>query len=316
VKLRLALLLGLLPGACSFQAAVPHPHYVLGAAYQADGVWHYPRRRLDLVATGLATVIPAGHPALTADGEAFEQDALAAASQDLQLPAIARLTNLANGRQIEVRINDRGPADPARLVAVTRRVARALGLPGGGVAPVRLHVLAGPSQVAEAALPGAPLLALTAAPVRAVLATSLGAPGGGAAAVSGRVVSGPAGSVSALPGGVRAAAPAGAPGPGGAPSGAIVPALSGQVAQTPPRYGALWVRLIRFSQYQDAARLAARLAGLHPAIRREMANGEEHFTVRIGPFGFGAAGVAAADATLRQAIGAGVNDARIVVEPE
>ena len=296
MKRLLALLVGLLVAGCTTRGVPPQPHYVLGAAYEADGVWHYPSRRLGGVLTGLAAVIPPGHPPLTANGEAFDPDALAAASPNLQLPAIARLTNLANGRRVVVRINDRGPADPGRMVAVTRRVAALLGIATDGAAPVRLHVLAGPSQAAEAALPGAPLLAMTAAPVGAVVTHQLGAPG-----------SAPGGAVTGVPA---------VPLPAAAPSGAIVPTLSGQVTQGTAVGGSLSVQLGRFTQYEYAARLAARLAGLHPVIRREMAHGEDRFIVGIGPFAFGAAGVAAADATLRQAIDAGVGGARIVVEQE
>ncbi|MGH7040847.1 MAG: septal ring lytic transglycosylase RlpA family protein [Acetobacteraceae bacterium] len=307
-----ALLLGLLPAACSFPPAPPHPHYALGTAYQADGVWHYPRRQLDAVATGLAAVAASDHPPLTADGEAFDQDALAAGSPSLQLPAIARLTNLANGRQVEVRINDRGPADPGRLVVVTRRVANLLGIPQGGTTPVRLDVLPGPSQAAEAALPGAPALAMAALPVGAVTATALG-PAGGASVDPTRIALAPVAPAPAAPAPV---APDIAPPDRPAPAGGIVPALSGQVTQSAPVPTALWVRLDSFIEYQYAAMLTARLAGLHPVIRREIADGEEQFVVRIGPFVPGVRGVAAADATLRQAIRAGAGDARIVVEQE
>ena len=44
-------------------------------------------------------VYPPDHAELTADGEAFDQTALVAAHQTLQLPAIARVTNLENGRR-------------------------------------------------------------------------------------------------------------------------------------------------------------------------------------------------------------------------
>jgi rare lipoprotein A len=296
-------LAGLMAAGCTPQGVPPHPHYVLGAAYQADGVWHYPRRRLNGVMTGLAAVIPPGHPPLTADGEAFDPEALAAASPNLQLPAIVRLTNLANGRQLEVRINDRGPADPGRLIAVTARVAALLGIAADGAAPVRLHVLAGPSQTAEAALPGAPLLAMKAAPVGAVVTRALGAPG--------RTAVDPVVASAATP-----LAPAVGGAPGGVAGGDNVPALSGQVTQGRPTGGNLWVRLGRFTQYEYAAQLAARVAGLHPVIRREIANREEHFIVGIGPFGFGAAGIAAADAALHGVIGVGIGGARIVVEQE
>ncbi len=110
----LAMTAALLLASCQ-HAPPANPHYVLGAPYQAGGAWYYPRESYERSETGIATVYPSGHADLTADGEVFDQTALAAAHQTLQLPAIARLTNLENGRQVVVRINDRGPATPHRL---------------------------------------------------------------------------------------------------------------------------------------------------------------------------------------------------------
>ena len=82
----LALLLALAAASCRHPPPPANPHYVLGAPYQADGVWYYPRESYQLQETGVATVYPSGHADLTADGEAFDQTALAAAHQTLQLP--------------------------------------------------------------------------------------------------------------------------------------------------------------------------------------------------------------------------------------
>ena len=126
-------------------------------------------RAIDLDETGIASIVSRGRRRrLTTDGELFDQTALAAAHPTIQLPAIARLTNLENGREVTVRINDRGSGDPHRLVEVTRRTATLLGMPPGGVARVRLRVLPNESQAAAEAVPGAPSLALAAAPRGAV----------------------------------------------------------------------------------------------------------------------------------------------------
>ena len=117
-------------------------------------------------------------PPLTTDGEAFDQTAMAAANQTLPLPAIALVTNLETGRQVKLRINDRGPPTPRRMLAVTRRVAQLLGFPPSGVARVRLQVLESESQAAQNALPGAPKLAIATAPRGAVAAASLAPPPG------------------------------------------------------------------------------------------------------------------------------------------
>jgi rare lipoprotein A len=91
------------------------PRYHLGQPYQAGGVWHYPRESYDLNETGLGSVLPPGRPPLTANGERYDVGAMTAAHASLQLPAIARLTNLENGLATVVRINDRGTGNPHQL---------------------------------------------------------------------------------------------------------------------------------------------------------------------------------------------------------
>ncbi|TWD42905.1 endolytic peptidoglycan transglycosylase RlpA [Pantoea sp. SJZ147] len=56
----------------------------------------------------------------TATGETFDPDALTAAHPTLPLPSYVRVTNLANGRQIVVRVNDRGPYTPGRIIDLSR----------------------------------------------------------------------------------------------------------------------------------------------------------------------------------------------------
>ncbi len=124
----------------------------------------------------MATVYSASHADLTSDGEIFDQTALAAAHQTLQLPAIARLTNLESGRQVLIRINDRGPATPHRLLEVTRRTATLLGFAADDGVRVSLQVLPTESHEAADTLPGAPTLDITAAPIGAVQQSDLPPP--------------------------------------------------------------------------------------------------------------------------------------------
>ena len=266
-----------------------NPHYVLGPPYQYGGVWWYPQESYDLDETGLAEVFPDDHPPLTTDGEVFSQGALAAAHATLQLPAIARLTDLETGRSVLVRINDRGTPTPARLVQVTRRIADLLGMARDGVAQVRLHVLSGPSQAAAQLVQGAPALAIAAAPRGAVASASLPPPPG-VRQESGNAVA------------VAAARPEAA--------GSASDRVPEIVTQGRPQPGRLWVRLDTFQSYQYAAVEQARLAGLSPRIEPVFQGREESFRVMIGPLG----SVAAADAAVEQAIRAGVPDARVVVE--
>src|SRR5262249_11047171 len=127
--------------------------------------------------TGLATMYAKEHGPLTADGEVFDQSALAAAHQTLQLPAVARITNLENGLQVIVRINDRGPTTPHRLGEGTRRTAVLLQFAHDDGVRVRLELLPAEGHAAVDAVPGAPKLNLAAAPVIAVRQTELPPPG-------------------------------------------------------------------------------------------------------------------------------------------
>lgn len=60
---------------------------------------------------------------LTASGETFDPTALTAAHPTLPIPSYARITNLANGRMIVVRINDRGPYGNDRVISLSRAAA-------------------------------------------------------------------------------------------------------------------------------------------------------------------------------------------------
>ena len=71
---------------------------------------------------GLAAIYDAGSN-LTASGEAFDPTQLTAAHPTLPIPSYARITNLANGRMIVVRINDRGPYGNDRVISLSRAAA-------------------------------------------------------------------------------------------------------------------------------------------------------------------------------------------------
>ena len=106
------------------------PRYVVGPAYQAGAVWFYPQEDFFLDATGLAVTLP-DRTGRTADGEAWDPLAMAGAHATLQLPAVARVTNLENGLQALIRINDRGPASPSRLIGLTPHAADRLEMKHG-----------------------------------------------------------------------------------------------------------------------------------------------------------------------------------------
>jgi rare lipoprotein A len=78
----------------------------------------------------------------TASGEPFDKQAMTAAHRSLAFGTIVRVTNLASGWTIKVRINDRGPHVAGRIIDLSARAARELGIEGEGVIRVRIEELA------------------------------------------------------------------------------------------------------------------------------------------------------------------------------
>jgi rare lipoprotein A len=81
------------------------------------------------------------HGRPTASGETYDMNKLTAAHRTLPLGTRVRVTNVDNGRTVEVRINDRGPYVGNRVLDLSYAAARRLGAVGDGVIPVSLKVL-------------------------------------------------------------------------------------------------------------------------------------------------------------------------------
>jgi rare lipoprotein A len=77
----------------------------------------------------------------TASGEKFDANELTAAHPTLPFGTRLRVTNVATGRSVTVRVNDRGPYVPGRVVDVSYSAAQSLGMVGKGIANVRLDVV-------------------------------------------------------------------------------------------------------------------------------------------------------------------------------
>lgn len=77
----------------------------------------------------------------TASGEKFDPNELTAAHRTLPFGTRLRVTNVATGRSVTVRVNDRGPFVPGRVVDVSRSAAESLGMTKQGVAKVKLDVV-------------------------------------------------------------------------------------------------------------------------------------------------------------------------------
>jgi rare lipoprotein A len=111
---------------------VGKPYTVAGRTYVPNAT---PRP-----AEGLASWYGANfHGRMTANGEVFDRDSIAAAHTTMPLPSYARVTNLQNGHSMIVRVNDRGPFHDNRVIDVSERAAMALGFRRQGTARVRVE---------------------------------------------------------------------------------------------------------------------------------------------------------------------------------
>ncbi len=260
-------------------------HYTLGPAWLGDDCWFYPKEESSYVATGLA-VVDASRPQQkrrTADGELYDPAALTASHQTLQLPVVLRVRNLENGRVLTLRVNDRGPASPKRLLSMTPGAARVMGMIPGHATRIQVAEDETLSHAILRQVNNAPVADVTAAPVTAVQEQSLTSP----------ITSDASGKASPSP--PRESDEH----PGETTLGALM--------QGPADPGQLWIDAGHFSRRIYARRLASALAG---TVRQEGRGQSVLFSVRLGPFGL----VTQADAALDRARSGGVTDARIIVE--
>ncbi|MGJ8643169.1 MAG: septal ring lytic transglycosylase RlpA family protein [Luteolibacter sp.] len=77
----------------------------------------------------------------TSLGEKVQPWHLTGAHKTLPLPCLVKVTNLENGKSVKLRINDRGPFIPGRLLDVTPRAAKKLGFHENGLTQTRVEVL-------------------------------------------------------------------------------------------------------------------------------------------------------------------------------
>lgn len=92
-----------------------------------------------VIQTGTATWYGKRHQGKrTADGERFDRHALTAAHSSLPFGSMVKVTNLANGRSIVVRVNDRTPVSQNHVIDLTEAAARELGFARDGRTEVAL----------------------------------------------------------------------------------------------------------------------------------------------------------------------------------
>src|SRR5580698_5427141 len=114
--------------------------YKTGGPYVVGGQTYYPQEDPHYRAEGLASWYGDDfHGRYTANGEVFDIEGITAAHPTLPMPSYVRVTNLANGRSIIVRVNDRGPYVHNRIIDVSTRAAHLLGFYERGTTNVRVE---------------------------------------------------------------------------------------------------------------------------------------------------------------------------------
>lgn len=111
--------------------------------YRVYGQWYYPRTHAHgFSQTGLASWYGKKfHGRKTSSGELYDMYGLSAAHKTLPFNTIVRIRNLDNGRELDLRINDRGPFIRGRIIDLSYGAAKKLGVVGPGTARVELIAL-------------------------------------------------------------------------------------------------------------------------------------------------------------------------------
>jgi rare lipoprotein A len=121
--------------------------YQVGKPYQVAGRWFTPKEQPGYDKKGTASWYgEAFHRRQTSNGEWFDMNKLTAAHATLPLPSYVKVTNLETGREVIVRVNDRGPFVGTRVIDLSKRAADVLGYKRNGKAQVRVQFI-GPAPL-------------------------------------------------------------------------------------------------------------------------------------------------------------------------
>ena len=282
--------------------------YKIGKPYQIEGVWYYPKEDFEYDETGIASWYGVEfHGRATANGEAYDMNALTAAHRTLPMPSFVRVTNLENGRSVVLKVNDRGPFAKSRIIDLSRRSAQLLGYQNQGTARVRVQILADQSRVVAVRLQNQDQLARIGTPITvdrlpkaSVSSESMPAPEG---ANSSPVATAPVPAPTSKP-----SAPVTLTRP--VETAAVNP-VDQEVRQELVKPTKIFIQAGAFGRFDNADRVRAKLAALgNVFLDQVVLNDRDLYRVRVGPI----ANVAEADHLLGRVIATGYGDAKIIVD--
>ncbi len=130
------------PVAYAPEGAVPRTkgNFKVGKPYVINGVTYFPAEDPGYDRVGIASWYGTDfHAKQTANGELFDMGRITAAHPTLPMPSYVHVTNLRNGRTLLVRVNDRGPYKPGRIIDLSRKAAELLGFEGQGTTEIRVR---------------------------------------------------------------------------------------------------------------------------------------------------------------------------------
>ncbi|MEM7046402.1 MAG: septal ring lytic transglycosylase RlpA family protein [Pseudomonadota bacterium] len=260
--------------------------YQVGKPYQIKGNWYYPQEDFTYDAQGVASWYGAQfHGRLTANGEIFDRRGLTAAHKTLQLPTLVEVTNLENGRQVVLRVNDRGPFVDDRLIDVSERAAEILGFRKAGLAMVRVRVLADESRALARVMgrqtPDIARPVETPAQV-AVIGQAQAAPAAAPPADSATNAQAAMAVVTPLAQPTEPPAATPADPPGRRPLGASVAPTPSANAVGPD---SVFVQIGSFTDEGRAQYVAQQFLGIAPVdVYPAIVSGQQYYRVRLGPY--------------------------------
>jgi len=121
--------------------------YFVGKPYQVAGEWFTPKEQPGYDKKGVASWYGEDfNRRKTSNSEWFDMNRLTAASATLPLPSYVKVTNLDNGREVVVRVNDRGPFVDTRIMDLSKAAADELGYLNKGTTKVRVQFI-GPAPL-------------------------------------------------------------------------------------------------------------------------------------------------------------------------
>lgn len=116
--------------------------FMVGQPYEVKGKTYVPKEDANYNKSGLASWYgSAFHGRLTANGEVYDSSHLSAAHPTFPLPSYARVTNLDTGSSVVVRVNDRGPYHPGRIIDVSDKTAEMIDIKQTGTGRVNVQYM-------------------------------------------------------------------------------------------------------------------------------------------------------------------------------